>query len=189
MISPLLANVYLHYVYDLWVQAWRQRQATGDVIVVRYADDTIVGFQRRADALKFLDDLKERLAKFALDLHPDKTRLIAFGKFVAEERQARGQGRPQTFDFLGFTHICGVKRTKDGKSRNSLQLLRRTRRKRKWATIRAIKTELYRIRHDPIAEQGRRLAGMLNGTTPISPCRPISTPYTRCALTSKSVGT
>lgn len=163
VISPLLANVYLHYVYDLWVQAWRRRQATGDVIVVRYADDTIVGFQRQADALKFLDDLKERLATFALDLHPDKTRLIAFGKFVAEERRARGQGRPQTFDFLGFTHICGVKRTKDGKSRNSFQLLRRTRRKRKWATIRAIKTELCRIRHDPIDEQGRRLAGMLNG--------------------------
>jgi RNA-directed DNA polymerase len=163
VISPLLANIYLHYVYDLWVQAWRQRHATSDMIVVRYADDTIVGFQRQGDATTFLNDLKARLAKFALDLHPDKTRLIAFGKFIAEERRARGKGRPETFDFLGFTHICGVKRTKDGKSRNSFQILRRTRRKRKWATIRAIKMELRRIRHDPLDEQGRRLARMLEG--------------------------
>ena len=163
VISPLLANIYLHYAYDLWVEAWRRRRATGDLIVVRYADDTIVGFQRRGDATRFLDDLKDRLARFALDLHPDKTRLVAFGKFVADERRTRGQGRPETFDFLGFTHICGVKRSKDGKSRNSFQLLRRTRRKRKWATIRAIKMELQRIRHEPIDEQGRRLAGMLAG--------------------------
>jgi RNA-directed DNA polymerase len=163
VISPLLANVYLHYVYDLWVQAWRRRQATGDMIVVRYADDTIVGFQRQGDAAKFLGDLKERLAKFALDLHPDKTRLIAFGRFIAGERRARGEGRPETFDFLGFTHICGVKQSKAGTGRSSFQLLRKTRRKRKWATIRAIKTELCRIRHDPIDEQGRRLASMLNG--------------------------
>lgn len=163
VISPLLANIYLHYVYDLWLQAWRQRRATGDMIVVRYADDTIAGFQRQADATKFLDDLKERLARFALQLHSDKTRLIAFGKFIAEHRRARGEGRPETFDFLGFTHICGVKRAKDGKSRHSFQLLRRTRRKRKWATIRAIAMEMRRIRHDPIDEQGRRLASMLKG--------------------------
>jgi RNA-directed DNA polymerase len=163
VISPLLANIYLHYVYDLWVQAWRQRQPTGDMIVVRYADDTIVGFQHRADATKFLDALKERLARFALQLHPDKTRLIAFGRFIAEHRQARGEGRPETFDFLGFTHICGVKRAKDGKSRHSFQLLRRTRRKRKWATIRVIAMEMRRIRHRPIDEQGLRLASMLEG--------------------------
>lgn len=163
VISPLLANIYLHYVYDLWVQAWRRRHATGEVIVVRYADDTIVGFQRQGDATRFLDDLKERLAKFALELHPDKTRLLAFGRFIAGERRARGEGRPETFDFLGFTHICGVKQSKAGTGRSSFQLLRRTRRKRKWATVQAIKLELQRIRHDPIDEQGRRLAGMLNG--------------------------
>src|ERR1700732_291440 len=106
VISPLLANIYLHYVYDLWVQAWRRAHERGDMIVVRYADDTIVGFQRQGDATKFLDDLKERFAKFALDLHPDKTRLIAFGRFITGERRARGEGRPETFDFLGFTHIC-----------------------------------------------------------------------------------
>lgn len=163
VISPLLANIYLHYVYDLWVQAWRRRHATGDIIVVRYADDTIVGFQRRADATRFLDELKERLTEFALDLHPDKTRLIAFGRFIAEQRQARGEGRPETFDFLGFTHICGVKQSRAEKGRSSFQLLRKTRRKRKWATIRTIKMELSRIRHEPIDEQGRRLASMLQG--------------------------
>jgi RNA-directed DNA polymerase len=103
VISPLLANIYLHYVYDMWVQAWRCRRAAGDMIVVRYADDTITGFQREGDAMKFLADLKVRLAKFALELHPDKTRLLAFGRFIAGERRARGEGRPETFDFLGFT--------------------------------------------------------------------------------------
>jgi RNA-directed DNA polymerase len=163
VISPLLANIYLHYSYDLWVESWRKSRATGDVIVVRYADDTIVGFQHQDDAVRFLGDLKDRLAKFALDLHPAKTRLIAFGKFVAERRQARGEGRPETFDFLGFTHICGGKRKGSGQSRLRFQLFRRTRRKRKWATIRTIKMELQRIRHQPIDEQGRRLARMLEG--------------------------
>ena len=112
---------------------------------------------------RFLDDLKERFAKFALDLHPDKTRLIVFGRFIAGERRARGEGRPETFDFLGFTHICGVKQSKAETGRSSFPLLRRTRRKRKWATIQTIKLELQRIRHDPIDEQGRRLASMLKG--------------------------
>jgi RNA-directed DNA polymerase len=113
--------------------------------------------------MKFLADLKERLAKFALELHPDKTRLLAFGRFIAGERRARGEGRPETFDFLGFTHICGVKRSTAGTGRSSFQLLRRTRRRRKWATIRAIKLELQRMRHDPIDEQGRQLASILKG--------------------------
>lgn len=158
VISPLLANVYLHYAYDLWVQAWRTRHATGDMIVVRYADDTIVGFQHQRDAQHFLADLKERLAKFALDLHPDKTRLIAFGRFVAERRRARGEGRPETFDFLGFTHICGTKRNGRG-----FQLRRKTKRGRRWATIRRISEALRRMRHEPIDEQGRQLASMLEG--------------------------
>src|SRR5689334_10874165 len=108
--SPLLANVYLHYVYVLWVQQWRTRHATGEMIVVRYADDTIVGFQHRHDAERFLMDLKERLAQFALTLHPDKSRLIEFGRFAAERRAKRGNGKPETFDFLGFTHYCTTKK-------------------------------------------------------------------------------
>jgi RNA-directed DNA polymerase len=114
VVSPLLANVYLHYVYDLWVQAWRKRQATGDMIVVRYADDTIVGFQHQKEAELFLQHLRERLRKFALELHPEKTRLIEFGRFAAERRLRRGEGKPETFDFLGFTHICGFKRNGTG---------------------------------------------------------------------------
>jgi RNA-directed DNA polymerase len=114
VISPLLANVYLHYVYDLWVDQWRRRTATGPMIVVRYADDTIVGFQRRADADRFLRDLRARLASFSLDLHPDKTRLIEFGRFAAQRRSAKGLPKPETFDFLGFTHICGE--SADGRS-------------------------------------------------------------------------
>ena len=163
VISPLLANVYLHYVYDLWAEAWRRRHATGDMILVRYADDTIAGFQHERDATRFLNDLKERLAKFALDLHPAKTRLIAFGRFVADRGRARGDGKPETFDFLGFTHICGTKRKRDGRGRHHFQLIRRTKRERKWATIRTIKMELRRIQHEPIDDQGRKLASMLRG--------------------------
>jgi RNA-directed DNA polymerase len=158
VISPLLANIYLHYAYDLWVKAWRERHATGDMIVVRYADDTIVGFQHQQDAKHFLGDLKERFAKFALELHPDKTRLVAFGRFVAEQRRARGEGRPETFDFLGFTHICGTKRNGRG-----FQLQRKTKLKSKWATITRIGEELRRMRHEPIDDQGARLARMLEG--------------------------
>ena len=158
VISPLLANVYLHYAYDLWVQAWRERHATGDMIVIRYADDTIVGFQRQGDAERFLANLKERLAKFTLELHPDKTRLIAFGRFVAEQRRARGERRPETFDFLGFTHICAAKRNGRG-----FQLRRKTKLKRRWATVRRIGEELRGMRHQPIDDQGRRLASMLMG--------------------------
>lgn len=158
VISPLLANIYLHYVYDLWVQAWRRRHATGSMIVVRYADDTIVGFQHRTDAERFLHDLKERLAEFALNLHPEKTRLIEFGRYAAGDRARRGEGKPETFDFLGFTHICGTMR--DGRR---FQLKRKTKRKRKGATLQKIAEELRRIRHSPIDEQGRWLATVLRG--------------------------
>jgi RNA-directed DNA polymerase len=106
--SPLLANVYLHYVYDLWAEQWRSRHAKGDMIIVRYADDQIVGFQHRGDAERFLNDLKERLAAFALSLHPEKTRLIEFGRYAVERRAGRGQGKPETFDFLGLTHYCST---------------------------------------------------------------------------------
>jgi RNA-directed DNA polymerase len=158
VISPLLANIYLHYVYDLWVQAWRKRQAHGGMIVVRYADDTIVGFQHKPDADKFLDDLRKRLATFALEVHPKKTRMLEFGRFAAERRAKRGAGKPETFDFLGFTHICGTKR--DGKG---FQLRRKTKRKRKQALLNEIAEKLRRIRHDPIDEQGRWLASVLRG--------------------------
>src|SRR5258707_7762771 len=123
--SPLLANVYLHYVYDLWAQQWRSLHAKGDMIIVRYADDQIVGFQHRSDAERFLSDLKERLAAFALSLHPEKTRLIEFGRYAAERRAERGQRKPETFDFLGLTHYCGT-----GKDGTGFQLGRKTQRKR-----------------------------------------------------------
>ena len=158
VISPFLANVYLHYVYDVWVRAWRKRHATGDMVVVRYADDTVVGFQHRQDANRFLCDLKERLAKFALELHPEKTRLIEFGRFAAERRLARGVGKPETFDFLGFTHICGTKLNGNG-----FQLRRKTKRRRRWDTIKRIAAELRQRRHEPIDVQGRWLTTALKG--------------------------
>ena len=138
--SPLLANVYLHYVYDLWVEQWRTRHAKGDMIVVRYADDTIVGFQHRQDAERFLIDLKERLAKFALSLHLEKTRLLEFGRYAAERRAERGQGKPETFDFLGLTHYCTTR--KDG---TDFQLGRKTQRKRMKAKLRETKETLRRL--------------------------------------------
>src|SRR5437660_1788184 len=156
--SPLLANVYLHYVYDLWVQQWRKRHATGDMIVVRYADDTIVGFQHRHDADRFLNDLKDRLAKFALSLHPEKTRLIEFGRYAAERRADRGKGKPETFDFLGFTPYCSTK-----KDSADFQLGRKTQRKRMKAKLREIKETLRQHRHKPIDEQGRWLATVIKG--------------------------
>jgi RNA-directed DNA polymerase len=156
--SPWLANVYLHYVYDLWVQQWRRRHATGDMIVVRYADDTIVGFQHRQDAERFLSDLKERLARYALSLHPEKTRLIEFGKFAAEQRARRGEGKPESFTFLGFKHHCATK--KDG---SGFQLGRKTERKRMRAKLREIKETLRQHRHKPIDEQGRWLGAVMQG--------------------------
>ncbi len=155
--SPLLANVYLHYVFDLWAQQWRRRQARGDVVIVRFADDFIVGFEHRGDAERFDADLRERFAKFALKLHADKTRLIEFGRFAAQNRKARGLGRPETFDFLGFTHICA-------KTRNGRFMLKRiTISKRMRAKLREVKHSLMQRRHLPIPEQGRWLASVVRG--------------------------
>ncbi|MGA3217441.1 MAG: group II intron reverse transcriptase/maturase [Acidimicrobiales bacterium] len=155
--SPLLANVYLHYVFDRWVRQWRKRQAGGEVIVVRFADDFVAGFQHRADAERFLADLRERFAKFNLELHPEKTRLIEFGRFAAKNRAARGLGKPETFDFLGFTHICG--KTRNGR----FQLKRISIAKRVRVKLQQVKAELQRRRHQPIPEQGRWLASVVRG--------------------------
>jgi RNA-directed DNA polymerase len=157
-ISPLLANIYLHHAYDQWVNQWRKRHAQGDMIVVRYADDSVTGFRYRRDAEKFLADLQTRLAKFSLSLHPEKTRLIEFGKYAAERRGNRGLGKPETFDFLGMTHICGKK--KDGKG---FQLLRKTARKRMKTKLREIKEELRRHMHATVDEQGRWLGQVMRG--------------------------
>jgi len=157
-ISPLLANIYLHYVLDLWVQRWRTRRALGDVIIIRYADDFIVGFERRDDAATFLAELRGRLAKFRLELHPDKTRLLAFGRFARCRRQrSREPGAPETFNFLGLTHICGL--TREGK----FALLRHTMRQRLTAKLSEVGAELRRRRQDPIPVQGRWLASVLRG--------------------------
>jgi len=158
-VSPLLANVYLHYVFDLWARRWRKTQAHGDVIVVRYADDFIVGFQHRADAERFLPELRERLAKFKLELHPEKTRLLELGPFAAENRRRAGEGKPETFDFLGFTHICG--KTRDGR----FTVVRQTIRKRVQAKLREVKAELWRRLHDPIPVVGAWLRQVVSGHT------------------------
>ena len=139
--SPLLANVYLHYVFDLWAARWRRREATGDMIIVRYADDIVVGFENEADARCFWEAMRARLAAFALSLHPEKTRLIEFGRFAAVSRDQRGLGKPETFNFLGFTCICGKSRQRH------FQLKRKTRRDRMRATLRAVKDELRQRLH------------------------------------------
>jgi RNA-directed DNA polymerase len=156
-ISPLLANIYLHYVFDLWVAQWRGRHARGDVIAVRYADDFVLGFQFRGDAQAFQRALAERLAFFGLALHPDKTRLIEFGRFARHNRKARGQAKPQTFDFLGFTHCCAT--TRAGK----FLVLRLTHAKRLRTKLQAVKLELRRRMHRPIAEQGKYLQAVVAG--------------------------
>ena len=156
-VSPLLANVYLHYVLDQWAEQWRRRNARGDMIIVRYADDYIAGFEHREDAERFLADLSERLAKFALELKAEKTRLVAFGRFAAQQRAARGRGRPETFDFLGFTHICGKTRGGD------FQVRRITISKRMRTKLGEVKDELMRRRHLPIPEQGRWLGSVVHG--------------------------
>jgi hypothetical protein len=155
-ISPLLANIYLHYVFDLWVRQWRTRQTNGDVIVVRYADDIVVGIQHRAAAERFLADLRDRLATFGLALHPDKTRIVLFGRQAWRGWRA-GRGKPGTFDFLGFTHISGMKRSGD------YGLQRKTIRKRWHAKLHEVKAELRRRMHEPIPEQGRYLRSVLGG--------------------------
>ncbi len=155
--SPLLANVYLHYVLDQWANWWRRRHAHGDMIIVRFADDFIAGFEHQGDAQRFLTDLRERLAKFALELHPGKTRLIEFGRHAARRRKARRLGKPETFDFLGFTHICG--KTRDRR----FGLRRVTTSKRMRAKLREIREELWRHRHQPVPEQGKWLASVVRG--------------------------
>jgi RNA-directed DNA polymerase len=157
VISPLLANIYLHYVLDLWAERWRRREATGDMIIVRYADDVIVGFQHETDARRFLDAMRERLGEFALSLHPEKTRLIEFGRFAAGNRKRRGLGKPETFNFLGFTVICGKSR------RGKFLIRRKSRRDRMRAKVQAIKQELQRRMHQPIPQQGNWLKQVVTG--------------------------
>ena len=157
VISPLLANVYLHYALDLWAERWRRREATGDMIIVRYADDFIVGFQHEADARRFWNDMRKRFEGFSLSLNPDKTRLIEFGRFAAERRAQRGLGKPETFNFLGFTFIC------ERNSRGQFLVKRITRRDRMRATLREIKEELRRRMHRPIPEQGGWIKQVVRG--------------------------
>jgi RNA-directed DNA polymerase len=157
VISPLLANIYLHYCFDLWAERWRRREAQGDMIVVRYADDLVVGFEREGDARRFLDAMRKRLGEFALSLHPDKTRLIEFGRFAAVDRKRCGLGKPETFAFLGFTFICGKSR------QGSFQLHRKTRRDRMRVKLKDIKAELRRRMHQPIPSQGRWLKQIATG--------------------------
>src|SRR6266852_6368155 len=147
VISPLLAIVYLHYAFDLWVRAWRRKHASGDIIVVRFADDIVLGFQYKSDAERFWKELEERFRKFRLELHPDKTRLLEFGPYAVDQRKGRGQAKPETFNFLGFTHICGKKR-----SNGRFTVLRQTIRARLQAKLSEVKAELKRRMHDPIPE-------------------------------------
>ena len=154
---PLLANIYLHQVFDLWANQWRRRHARGQVILVRYADDIVAGFEHKADAERFWADMKERMARFALTVHPDKTRLIEFGRFAAANRERRGEGKPETFDFLGFTHICGRNR------RGGFLLRRKSWRDRMRAKLREIKEELRRHWHASIPEQGSWLKRVVGG--------------------------
>lgn len=156
--SPLLANIYLHYVFDLWAKRWREQHATGDMIIVRYADDIVVGFEHRTDAERFLVEWKGRMQPFGLELHPDKTRLIEFGRRAAENRRQRGEGKPETFNFLGFTHICGKTR-KTGR----FTVQRRTIRKRLSAKLCQIQAELRHRLHDPVVETGRWLKAVVQG--------------------------
>jgi RNA-directed DNA polymerase len=156
-ISPVLANVYLHYVFDLWADQWRRRHARGDVVMVRFADDIVLGFEHRSDAEQFHTDLRERFHKFALELHPDKTRLIEFGRFAADNRKRRGEGKPESFDFLGFTHACD--RSRNGR----FIVLRQTIAKRMRAKLAEIKGELRRRLHHPTPSVGRWLRSVVQG--------------------------
>ncbi len=157
VISPLFANIYLHYVLDLWADRWRRREATGDMIIVRYADDVVAGFEHEDDARRFLDAMRTRFEEFALSLHPDKTRLIEFGRHAAARREKRGLGKPETFNFLGFTFICG-------KSRNGGFLLhRKSRGDRMRAKLQEIQEELRRRRHQAIPLQGEWLRRIVSG--------------------------
>ena len=157
VISPLLANIYLHYAFDLWVNVWRKKWARGEVVVIRYADDVITGFQHQADADRFLANLRERLGMFGLELHPDKTRRIEFGRFAEENRKRRGEGKPETFDFLGFKHISGKNRL------GQFTVRRKTIRKRMVAKLRDIKQQLRARMHDPVRQTGQWLKSIVQG--------------------------
>jgi RNA-directed DNA polymerase len=157
VISPLLANVFLHYVFDLWAHQWRKRHARGSVIMVRYADDFVMGFQSQVDAERFLQELKQRLEKFGLQLHPDKTRLIEFGRYAAERREKRGEGKPETFNFLGFTHCCGT--TRNG----TFTIKRKSIAKRMRAKLLEIKQQLKERMHDAVIDVGRWLRSVVRG--------------------------
>src|ERR1700676_1003661 len=157
VISPLLANIYLHYAFDLWVKVWRTKCAQGDVIVVRYADDILLGFQHRTEADRFLELFRERLGKFGLELHPDKTRRIEFGRYAERDREQRGEGKPETFDFLGFTHISGKNR------KGTFTVRRMTIRKRMRAKLQQIKQQLRKRMHDPVAQTGAWLKSVVQG--------------------------
>ncbi len=157
LISPVLANIYLHYVLDQWAQQWRKQKARGDMIIVRYADDAVAGFEHRAEAERFKEELAERLKKFNLELQDEKTRLIEFGRYAVRDREARGEGKPETFDFLGFTHICGKNR------KGQFCVLRQTMKKRMRAKLKALNIEIKRRMHIPIPEQGKWLRAVLLG--------------------------
>jgi RNA-directed DNA polymerase len=156
-VSPLLANVYLHYVYDQWIQEWRKKRARGEIIIVRFADDTIVGFEHQSDAEEFLTELKERLREYSLELHPDKTRLIEFGRFAAARRAERGEGKPATFTFLGFTHICSKDR------RGRFKVLRKTIGKKMRAKLDSVKADLQRRINHTVKEVGTWLSRVVTG--------------------------
>ena len=157
VISPLLSNIYLHYVFDLWAERWRRREATGDMIMVRFADDLVVGFQHENDARRFWDAMRDRLREFSLSLHPDKTRLIEFGRFAAQNCQRRGLAKPETFTFLGFVLVCGKSR------RGDFQVRRKSRRDRMRTKLREIKEALRQRMHRPIPETGKWLAQIVAG--------------------------
>jgi len=157
VISPLLANIYLHYAFDLWVNVWRKKWAHGEVVVIRYADDIILGFQHQADADRLLENLQERLGMFGLELHPDKTRRIEFGRFAEENRRRRGEGKPETFDFLGFTHISGKNRL------GRFTVRRKTIRKRMRAKLQEVKQQLRERMHDPVRQTGQWLKSIMQG--------------------------
>jgi group II intron reverse transcriptase/maturase len=157
VISPTLANIYLHYVFDLWVDVWRTKCAQGDVVVVRYADDIVLGFQYQAEADRFLEKFRERMGKFGLEPHPDKTRRIEFGRYAEQNRERRGEGRPETFDFLGFTHISG----KNGKGYFTVK--RKTIRKCMRGRLQQIKQQLRKRMHDPVPHTGEWLKSVVQG--------------------------
>jgi group II intron reverse transcriptase/maturase len=158
VISPILANLYLHYALDVWAEAWRKKVAQGDVIIVRYADDAVLGFQHREEAEKFLEQLRERLRKFGLELHPDKTRLIEFGRYAAERRKKRGEGKPETFNFLGFTHICGTNH-----KAGNFTVRRKTMGKRMAAKLKDIRAGLRQRLHTAIGSTVKWLQSVVRG--------------------------